>query len=159
VPYMSPEQTLGGYLGLTPKSDLYSLAATMHEVLTGERITRGVKREAILHQIAFVPVAPPSKVARHVPSSLDPIFAKALAKDPNERYASAKELAEDLDHWLAKRTLIHVAEPAGRRLGRMLRRHPFGTALASVAILAALVWGGLAFFARERAYQTVLDSV
>src|SRR5262249_5928004 len=110
VPYMSPEQTLGGYVAITPRSDLYSLAATFHEVLTGLRVSHGARRDAMLHEIAFVDVPPPSKISPNVPEDLDPIFRRALAKDSNKRYGSAKELQEDLDAYLKDEPLIHVEE-------------------------------------------------
>ena len=75
VPYMSPEQTLGGWVAITPRSDIYSLAVTFHEVLTGRRVTQGMARETMLREIAFVPVArrhPKSRPAsrrRSTPSS------------------------------------------------------------------------------------------
>jgi hypothetical protein len=159
VPYMSPEQTLGGYVAVTPRSDVYSLAATFHEVLTGERVTRGARRDEMLHQIAFVPVAPPSRVSPYVPRALDPIFAKALAKDSNARYETARDLAEDLDRWLAQRPLIHANEGVWRRATRGVRSRPAVAALVAVALVAALAWAAVAIVTSERDYARTREHV
>jgi serine/threonine protein kinase len=159
VPYMSPEQTLGGWVAITPKSDVYSLAATFHEVLTGVRITHGAKREAMLREIAFVPVAPPSKVTAGVPASLDPIFASALAKDDNQRYGSAKDLAEDLDRWLEGRRLLHVTEPGRVRIARFARKNAAPLAMILLLSLAGLAWATKSYLASERDYHAVLDRI
>jgi hypothetical protein len=136
VRYMSPEQTLGGAVALGPRSDIYSLAVTFHEALTGTRVVSGGGQSEALEAVAFVDVPQPSAVAKGIPRSLDPIFTKALAKRPAERYASAQDLAEELDRWLAGRPLIHARESLGIRLARPFRRHPAASSFAILVLLA-----------------------
>jgi hypothetical protein len=142
IPYMSPEQTLGGAVALAPASDLYSLAATFHEALCGRRVAEVAGRSSMLERIAFVPVPPPSRVARGVPRSLDPIFEKALAKNPADRYPNAAELAEDLDCWIGDRPFRHAPESRRLRAERQVRRHPVALGLAALLVLAGLGTAG-----------------
>ena len=102
IPYLSPEQTWTEWGVLEPPSDIYNLAMTFHELLTGTRTVKS-RGYAAIKAINSKPVTPPSQAARHLPSSLDPIFARALTKDPDDRYASAADLADDLDRWLERR--------------------------------------------------------
>jgi eukaryotic-like serine/threonine-protein kinase len=92
--YMSPEQVLGKRAA--PGSDIFSLGVIIYEMLTGVAPFTGVDINAIMFQIVnFAPPAP-SSVNPGAPGMLDFIVAKALAKDLDERYPSAKQLADDL---------------------------------------------------------------
>jgi serine/threonine protein kinase len=92
--YMSPEQVLGKRAA--PGSDIFSLGVIIYEMLTGVAPFTGVDINAIMFQIVnFAPPAP-SSVNPDAPGMLDFIVAKALAKDLDERYPSAKQLADDL---------------------------------------------------------------
>lgn len=92
--YMSPEQVLGKRAA--PGSDIFSLGVIIYEMLTGVAPFVGVDINAIMFQIVnFAPPAP-SSVNPDAPGMLDFIVAKALAKDLDERYPNAKQLADDL---------------------------------------------------------------
>lgn len=92
--YMSPEQVLGKRAA--PGSDIFSLGVIIYEMLTGVAPFTGVDINAIMFQIVnFAPPAPGS-VNPGAPGMLDFIVAKALAKDLDERYPGAKQLADDL---------------------------------------------------------------
>jgi eukaryotic-like serine/threonine-protein kinase len=93
--YLSPEQAQG--LPVDARSDLYSVGAVLFEMLTGRPPFTGESPVAIAYkQVNEAPV-PPSQVSPDVPSSLDPVVMRALAKNPANRYQSAAEFAEDLD--------------------------------------------------------------
>ncbi|MDQ3964975.1 MAG: Stk1 family PASTA domain-containing Ser/Thr kinase [Actinomycetota bacterium] len=105
--YMSPEQAMGEPVG--PESDLYSLGIVLYEMLTGEQPYGGTENpivEAMKH--VNEPPRSPREVNPEVPEPLDAVTVKLLAKNPEDRYASAAELAEDLER--ARSGLPPVAE-------------------------------------------------
>jgi serine/threonine-protein kinase len=92
--YMSPEQVLGKRAD--HRSDIFSLGVVLYEMLTGTSPFAGADLNAILFQIVNLLPAAPSTINAATPTMLDLIVMKALAKTPEERYASARELADDL---------------------------------------------------------------
>jgi eukaryotic-like serine/threonine-protein kinase len=105
--YMSPEQVLGKRTG--PQSDIFSLGAVLYEMLTGRAPFTGSDVNALMFQILNLVPPVPSALNPAVPELLNLVVAKALAKAPDERYASAAELAEDLR---GCRKLVEEAKPA-----------------------------------------------
>ncbi len=95
IQYMSPEQAWGK--PIDRRSDLFSLGVVLHEMLTGERLFRGDTDMAVLEKVRSAEVLPPSRMNPEVPTNLDAVVLKALAKDPDERYANASDLLRDLD--------------------------------------------------------------
>jgi serine/threonine protein kinase len=100
VRYMSPEQALAGRAPIDHRTDIYSLGVTLYELLTLEPVFPGRDREELLHQIAREEPRPLWLLNRAIPTELESIVAKAMAKDPAERYATAQELADDLERFL-----------------------------------------------------------
>ncbi|HZP73980.1 MAG TPA: Stk1 family PASTA domain-containing Ser/Thr kinase [Gaiellaceae bacterium] len=92
--YLSPEQARGA--PVDPRSDLYSLGIVLYEMLTGKvPFTGDTPVEIAMKHLSQVP-DPPSKLRPNVPHDLDAIVMRALAKDPEQRYASAEEMDADL---------------------------------------------------------------
>src|SRR5262249_12794150 len=98
--YMSPEQALARHRLVDHRTDVYSLGATLYELLTDGPAVEGEDRQELLHQIAFKDPPPPRRRDRAIPPELEVIVLKALAKNPADRYATAQELADDLRRWL-----------------------------------------------------------
>jgi hypothetical protein len=142
--YMAPEQARGKSKEVGPAADVYALGAILYEMLTGKPpIQAGSGLEA-LHQVVHVEPVAPSQLRPEVPRALEAICLKCLRKVPQQRYASALALAEDLRRF---RTGQQVqARPPGRwrRLGRRL---PGAEALllisAAVALLLIVIQVGL----------------
>src|SRR5262249_32981368 len=96
VRYMSPEQSLAKRGPIDHRTDIYALGATLYELLTLQPVFDGGDRQELLHQIAVAEPRPPRSICKEVPRELETIVLKALAKVPEERYATAQELADDL---------------------------------------------------------------
>src|SRR5262249_59367764 len=87
--YMSPEQALAKRVVIDHRTDVYSLGATLYELVTLHPVFEGDDRQALLRQIAFAEPRPPRKLNPSIPRELETIILKALAKDPSSRYAAA----------------------------------------------------------------------
>jgi serine/threonine protein kinase len=146
--YMSPEQAKGGNATLDHRTDIYSLGATLYELLTLEPALSGKNREELLCQAAASEYLPPRRLNRAVPAELETIVLKAMANEPGDRYQKVHALADDLRRWLVG-TPIRARRPSWRRqLAWWGKRHRLLVATASVLIVAVLafsvfdVWRG-----------------
>ncbi|MDF1505447.1 serine/threonine-protein kinase, partial [Roseisolibacter sp. H3M3-2] len=92
--YMAPEQVTAGPIGAP--TDVFSLGAVLYELLTGRKPFAADTLHAVLYKIVSEPTPPPSALVPTLPPELDAIVARALAKDPAERYQHAADMANDL---------------------------------------------------------------
>jgi serine/threonine-protein kinase len=92
--YISPEQVVGR--PVDARSDVFSLGAVLYEVLTGTPPFEGTALDEILHNVINVSPDPPTSRNRSLPAAFDAIVARALAKHPDDRYQSAREMSADL---------------------------------------------------------------
>ncbi|MYW18632.1 protein kinase [Streptomyces sp. SID2955] len=92
--YMAPEQAMGGAVG--PYTDLYALGVLMHELLSGEVPFAGSTALGVLHRHLYEPPVPVRRIRPEVPEALETLVLRLLAKDPQDRPASAQEVYEDL---------------------------------------------------------------
>ncbi|MBN9163729.1 MAG: serine/threonine protein kinase, partial [Myxococcales bacterium] len=97
--YMSPEQLIGG--GLDRRSDIFALGSVLYESTTGERPFQGEHDPQLMTAIVMGNFLPPSEVVRGYPRGLEEIVMKALATEPDARFATALHLKQALDGWLA----------------------------------------------------------
>ena len=95
VHYMSPEQTRGGLV--TKQSDIYSLGIILYELITGNVPFNGDSAVSIALKHAQEPIPSIRKQDPNIPQPLENVVLKATAKDPRDRYNSAKEMKDDLD--------------------------------------------------------------
>jgi len=144
--YMSPEQAAGQPEGIGPATDVYSLGATLYHVLTGRPPFCDDRDMAvILEKVQASAFAPPRSLRPDIPRPLDAICLKAMARRPEDRYASARAVAGDLEHWLADEPVAAWREPLQARARRWMRRHrTLVTSTAAVLIFSVI---GLAGFA------------
>src|SRR5205807_6190360 len=105
-----------------PAADVYSLGAVLYELLTGRAPYDGSDAQT-LWQVVAEPPARPSAVRRGVPKPLEAVCLKAIARRPEERYATADELAREVERWLADEPVIAYREPLPARIARWARRH------------------------------------
>ena len=158
--YASPEQVRGTPMG-TP-SDVYSLGVLLYELATGQRPYKlsDVPLDQAIETICVKDPAPPSTITRDVPEDLDAIVMKALRKEPESRYASVRELAEDVDRYLSIRPVL-ARQGTYRYVARkFVRRHRAGVATAAAACVVLAASAGLviresrvARFERDRAQR------
>jgi serine/threonine protein kinase/WD40 repeat protein/tetratricopeptide (TPR) repeat protein len=150
--YMSPEQALARHGLVDHRTDVYSLGATLYELLTLHPAVDGASKHEILHRLAFEEPVAPRQFDRSIPAELETVALKALARDPQERYATAAELADDLRRWQADRPIL--ARPPGlfQRARKWSRRHrPLVAVLGTFLILvvAGLCLGSVAYGIRK----------
>ena len=121
VRYMSPEQALAKHGLVDHRTDVYSLGATLYELVTGRPAVEGQDRQEILRRIAD---EDPSPIGRGVLADLETIVLKALAKEPAERYATAREFADDLEGSCLEDRPVKARRPSLlQRLRKWCRRH------------------------------------
>jgi tetratricopeptide (TPR) repeat protein/predicted Ser/Thr protein kinase len=134
--YMSPEQARGDVERIDVRSDVYSLGATLYELLVGEPPFAGSGTAEIVARVLTTDPVSARKRDRRVPVDLDTIVMKCLERDPERRYASAGALADDLRRHIAGEPI--AARRAGpiERLGRRVRRNKLLAAVVAVAVLA-----------------------
>jgi serine/threonine-protein kinase len=157
--YMSPEQADGRLDQLKPASDIYGLGATLYELLTGQRPFDG---RDILVKVRRGEWLPPRRVRKDVPPALDQVCRKALALRPEERYASALDLAADIEHWLADEPVTAYREPWSWRLRRWMRRHrgmAAGVAGLLVAAVVAMAVGLVAVDHQKRRAEQAVEAL
>jgi tetratricopeptide (TPR) repeat protein len=158
--YMSPEQALARGPAVDQRTDIYSLGATLYELLVLQPVFAGENREELLRQIAFEEPVPLRRRKKAIPAELETIIQKALEKNPEDRYASAQEFAEDLQRHLQDEP-IRARRPSLRvRLAKWARRHKPVVAVAasvSVTLLLAAVVGALVYAAwvRQLAHERI----
>jgi eukaryotic-like serine/threonine-protein kinase len=156
--YASPEQVRGD--PITTASDVYGLGVVLFELLTGERplaVTSRDPREIARVVCDQLPVAPSAAVTgragarlrRQLRGDLDTIVLTALRKEPNRRYASVEQLAQDLRRYLEGRPVSARPDSAGYRARRFLGRHRLAVAASALVFLSLAV--GLLEASRQRA--------
>jgi serine/threonine protein kinase len=141
--YMAPEHVGGSHRGLSAASDIYSLGAILYELLTGRKVFDGNDMLTLLRQVTESPPAPLLLGER----LLERIVLCCLRKLPEDRYASAADLADDLERWLRREPVL--AAPGSSSPGHALWvfRHPRTAVLAALSITAA---AALILFALSR---------
>jgi len=136
--YMSPEQASGDLENLGPRSDVYSLGATLYSLLTGRPPFEGDDVGAILRAVEAGEFPPPRSLDRSIDRALEAVCLKAMARQPEDRYNTPKELAGDVERWQADEPVTVWREPFARRARRWARRNRSLVTVAAAALLVAL---------------------
>ncbi len=136
--YMSPEQAEGRTRRIGAHSDVYSLGATMYEMLTGEPPHRGDSAMEILHSVALNEPRTPRALNPKIHADLETICLKAMDRDMARRYRSAGAFADDLRRWLDGEPIEARPLSGFGRLVRSAKRHRLAAASLAVAAMALL---------------------
>ena len=146
--FMSPEQARGEVQGLDRRTDVYSLGATLYDLLAGQPPFNGESGAQILLTVLLDEPRPLRQRVRTVPLDLETVVMKCLEKEPERRYDSAKALADELGRYLAGEPIMARQQSVGYRGWKLLRRHKVLAATIAVATLCLLVVSGLLVRAR-----------
>jgi serine/threonine-protein kinase len=151
--FMSPEQAAGHIDRIGPPSDIYSLGATLYNILTGKPPFFGTDLTKTLARVVDGDFPHPRSVNSRVPRPLEGIILQAMALTPKDRYFTAKELRDDIEHWMADEPVSAYRDPLPARLARWARRHKTAVAATAALLLAAVaaLTAGSILLERERA--------
>ena len=136
--YMSPEQAEGRWDIVDRRTDIYGLGAILYEILAGQPPFDGDGIAELLRKVATERPAPPRSLCPPAPPPLEAVCLKALAKRPGDRYGSARDLADEVRHYLADEPVTAYPEPAIAKLSRWGRRHRTLVAAASLLLITAV---------------------
>jgi serine/threonine-protein kinase len=147
--YMPPEQAGGRAREVDARSDVYALGATLYDRLAGRPPFVEKDLVALLRAVVEDEPAPLAALAPDVPRDLALVVHKCLEKEKARRYASAAELAEDLERWLDGRAVLARPPSLRYRLEKSVRRHRM--AVAAAGLLALVTFGAIVWNWTERA--------
>lgn len=144
--YMAPEQAEGKSSRVGPPADIYGLGAILYEMLTGRPpFVAESNMETVLQLFQTEPVAP-SKLQSKIPCDLETICLKCLQKDPRRRYASAEELADDVQRFLDGLSILAKPPTLAEQLWKWARREPALATLSACSVLVCVGFLGLVLF-------------
>ena len=137
-PYMSPEQAAGN-VPLDPPSDIYSLGATLYKLLTSYPPYQGTSAHQVKQQVIRGEFPRPRQIDRAVPPAMEAICLKAMAFNPADRYATALDLAADIEGYLADQPVAAHQESAWQKWARWFRRHRAWARTALISLIVLLI--------------------
>jgi eukaryotic-like serine/threonine-protein kinase len=151
--YASPEQVFARRGIVDHRSDIYSLGATLYELLTLRPPFEGRDRNALIQEIADDNPPALGELDRSIPPALETIVLKALRKDPADRYGTAQEMADDLERFLDRRPILARRPTPVERLRAWSRRHPaiVGVGVVGLILLSTASTVSTALVRREQA--------
>jgi formylglycine-generating enzyme required for sulfatase activity/tRNA A-37 threonylcarbamoyl transferase component Bud32 len=161
--YVSPEQLEGDTTAVGPASDVFALGATLYHVLTnrppflGAETTRSLSKQARAGDFPS-----PRALHRRIPRPLEAIVLKALAGQQRDRYSSPRELAIDLERWMADEPVSACDEPVSMRVRRFVKRRPMRATVVAAVFLGGIGLGLFAYQSSERErvrIETLLSSL
>lgn len=158
--YMSPEQAQGDRRVMGHRSDIYSLGATLYELLTLRPVVQERQRAQILRAILESEPKPLRYWNRAIPRDLETIVLKSLSRQPADRYATARELADDLQRFLDDQPIRARRPTVLDRLGKWSRRHAAGLAATTVFVIllaASLTVVSMLWAQREHASRLAAE--
>jgi eukaryotic-like serine/threonine-protein kinase len=139
--YIAPEQVKGSAANLSPASDVYSLGAILFHLLTSRPPFLGEHALAVIKQASERPAPKLRTLSPTLDRDLETICAKCLERDPNARYRSAGDLAEDLERWLEGQSTAARPVSAPLHIWRWSRRNPIVAGVSALFLALGTVAG------------------
>ena len=151
--FASPEQARGEEV--TTATDVYGLGAVLYFLLTGRapHATTGRTAEEVRRAVCETPPARPGAIRAELKGDLENILLRALHGEPQRRYHSARELAEEIENYLSHRPVRATPDGWAYRTKRFVQRHTFASLAAVVAALAVAAGTGVSLYEAHRAQQ------
>jgi serine/threonine-protein kinase len=158
--FMSPEQASGRLDEMSPRSDVYSLGATLYYLLTGRTAFPDPDRDRdravskVLKKVQDGEFPRPREIKPDVSRPLEAVCLKAMALKPEDRYPSAQALADEIKHWFADEPVSAYRDPLLTRVTRWTLRHRTSVAAAASLALTALVISTVAAVLINQAWRS-----
>jgi serine/threonine protein kinase len=157
--YMSPEQIRGEPCAGDPRTDIYSLGATLYEACTLRPVFEASDPSALVHHILNDTPPTPRTIASTIPKDLETIILKAMDKLPSARYATARDLADDLRRFLEDRPIRARRPNFVERSLRWSKRHRALIATAIAGIVVSMAFGTITLWQAKRQVEANLRQV
>jgi serine/threonine protein kinase len=154
--FMSPEQAGGRLDEVGPTTDVYSLGATLYTLLAGAAPHTGSDVLSMLANVRAGEFPRPCVTNPQIPPPLEAVVLKAMALDPRQRYASCRELGQDVERWLADEPVLAREESRGERIGRYLRRRAGMWQVGAAALVAGVAVIALTTAVWVQSYSALL---
>ena len=142
--YMSPEQASGDRRRMDHRTDVYSLAISLYELLTGRPAFASQSPPALLQQIATTDPPLPRSLDHTIPRDLETVLLRAMQKDPGDRYTTAAALADDLDRFIGSKPIAARRQSPLERVTKWTGRHPGMVAVTMAALVMIVAASGVA---------------
>ena len=155
--YMAPEQVRGPSRNIGPGADIYGIGAILYEALTGHPPFIAHSLLEVLDQVRSQEPLLPSRRHSPCPRNLEVICLKCLRKEPGQRYATAAELADDLDRHLQGQPIRARPAGLGERSLKWMRRHPAAVSALIAAVVLTAATAGAVRYLQQQTVQMARD--
>ncbi len=156
--YMSPEQAQGLNKELDRRTDIYSLGVVLYRLLAGRVPFEGNTYADTIYKLVHHEVVDPTKLNKSVPSDLSAIVLRAMEKNPAERYATADELADDLQRYLSGEPVIATRPGAAKKLKRKLQKNKIATSIVAAVAAAAVLIVAVMYFVLKKSELDLIEA-
>ena len=156
--FMPPEQADPERGAVTVASDVYGLGAILYFLLTGKAPFEGISMDHSIKLLLTEDPVPPSRVRPGIPPDLETICLKCLSKEPQRRYASADDLADDLGAWSRREPIRARPVPFAERAWFWARRNPWLAGMSAGLVLTIMAGAALQERALRQARQARADA-